>query len=229
MTASGGTDALRGRVMSLYGLVLLGSGPPSGLLSGWMAGQFGPRSILLLSGVSSLAAAGAFDDPDYFFEPWWPGIRALAWVEGGRLIRLRAAGMADALAFAAVRLDTAILDFLSRQMLSLPMSYFTSRRTGDIQRRLDGARQVREFAVHHGIGALLALAYPDRVARRRAPDEVEHFAEPIIVLIAGIAGKMRFQPRVHRHEGFHERPLVAQHPGWRQTVVIWLRMEGERR
>jgi HlyB family type I secretion system ABC transporter len=61
------------------------------------------------------------------------------------------------LAFAAVRLDTAILDFLSRQMLSLPMSYFTSRRTGDIQRRLDGARQVREFAVHHGIGALLAL------------------------------------------------------------------------
>jgi HlyB family type I secretion system ABC transporter len=61
------------------------------------------------------------------------------------------------LSFAAVRLDTAILDFLSRQMLSLPMSYFTSRRTGDIQRRLDGARQVREFAVHHGIGALLAL------------------------------------------------------------------------
>jgi ATP-binding cassette subfamily B protein len=61
------------------------------------------------------------------------------------------------LSFAAVRLDTAILDFLSRQLLSLPMSYFTSRRTGDIQRRLDGARQVREFAVHHGIGALLAL------------------------------------------------------------------------
>ncbi len=61
------------------------------------------------------------------------------------------------LSFAAVRLDTAILDFLSRQMLSLPMSYFTSRRTGDIQRRLDGARQVREFAVQHGIGALLAL------------------------------------------------------------------------
>jgi ATP-binding cassette subfamily B protein len=61
------------------------------------------------------------------------------------------------LSFAAVRLDTAILDFLSRQMLSLPMSYFTSRRTGDIQRRLDGARQVREFAVQHGIGAVLAL------------------------------------------------------------------------
>ena len=49
--------AMRGRVMSLFGLVLLGSGPPSGLLSGWMAGQFGPRSILLLSGVSCVIAA----------------------------------------------------------------------------------------------------------------------------------------------------------------------------
>src|SRR5437868_6649943 len=63
------------------------------------------------------------------------------------------------LAFAAVRLDTSILDFLSRQLLSLPMSYFTSRRTGDIQRRLDGARQVRQFAVQHGIGALLAMVH----------------------------------------------------------------------
>ncbi|MGI8481195.1 MAG: peptidase domain-containing ABC transporter, partial [Chthoniobacterales bacterium] len=61
------------------------------------------------------------------------------------------------LAFAAVRLDTAILDFLSRSLLSLPMTYFSSRRTGDIQRRLDGARQVRQFAVGSGIGALLAL------------------------------------------------------------------------
>ena len=35
------------------------------------------------------------------------------------------------------------------------MTYFNSRRTGDIQRRLDGGRQVREFALHHGIDALL--------------------------------------------------------------------------
>jgi HlyB family type I secretion system ABC transporter len=63
------------------------------------------------------------------------------------------------LAFAAVRLDTAVLDFLSRKLLSLPMTYFTSRRTGDIQRRLDGARQVRQFAVQQGIGALLAMVY----------------------------------------------------------------------
>jgi hypothetical protein len=48
---------MRGRVMSLFGLVLLGSSLPSGLLSGWMAGQFGPRSILVLSGVSCVLAA----------------------------------------------------------------------------------------------------------------------------------------------------------------------------
>src|SRR5437667_4911541 len=63
------------------------------------------------------------------------------------------------LAFAAVRLDTAVLDFLSRKLLSLPMTYFTSRRTGDIQRRLEGARQVRQFAVEHGIAALLAVVF----------------------------------------------------------------------
>ena len=63
------------------------------------------------------------------------------------------------IAFAAVRLDTAVLDFLSRKLLSLPMSYFTSRRTGDIQRRLDGARQVRQFAVQQGVGALLATVF----------------------------------------------------------------------
>jgi MFS family permease len=53
----GSSPEMRGRVMSLFGLVLLGSGMPSGLLSGWMAGQFGPRSILVLSGVSCLLAA----------------------------------------------------------------------------------------------------------------------------------------------------------------------------
>jgi bifunctional non-homologous end joining protein LigD len=38
---------------------------------------------------------GPFDDPAYLFEPWWPGVRALAFVEGGRM-RLQAEGMADA-------------------------------------------------------------------------------------------------------------------------------------
>ena len=61
------------------------------------------------------------------------------------------------LSFAAVRIDAGLLDFLTRQLLSLPLLYFSSRRTGDIQRRLDGARQVRQFMVQHGLGGLLAL------------------------------------------------------------------------
>ena len=38
-----------------------------------------------------------FDDSDYFFEPWWPGVRAFALVERGHL-RLQADGLADATA-----------------------------------------------------------------------------------------------------------------------------------
>jgi HlyB family type I secretion system ABC transporter len=61
------------------------------------------------------------------------------------------------LAFVTVRLDASVLDFLTRQLLALPLRYFQSRRTGDIQRRLDGARQMREFMVQHGVAGLLAL------------------------------------------------------------------------
>lgn len=43
------------------------------------------------------AGVAPFDDPDWLFEPWWPGVRAIAWVDEGRLLRLRAEGLADAL------------------------------------------------------------------------------------------------------------------------------------
>ena len=62
------------------------------------------------------------------------------------------------LSFAAVRVDAATLDFITRRLLSLPMSYFNTRRTGDIQRRLAGIWQVREFIVEHGVAALTAVA-----------------------------------------------------------------------
>lgn len=60
------------------------------------------------------------------------------------------------LSFAAVHIDAAILDHLTRSLLALPMTYFNRRRIGDIQRRLAGARQVREFIVHSGLMGLLA-------------------------------------------------------------------------
>jgi bifunctional non-homologous end joining protein LigD len=50
-----------------------------------------------LSPMQPIAGVAPFDDPGYLFEPWWPGVRALAWIDGGRLIRLQAEGMADAL------------------------------------------------------------------------------------------------------------------------------------
>jgi HlyB family type I secretion system ABC transporter len=63
------------------------------------------------------------------------------------------------LSFAALRIDTALLDFITVKMLSLPLSYFAARRTGDIQRRLEGASQVRRFMLQHGIGGVLAIVH----------------------------------------------------------------------
>jgi HlyB family type I secretion system ABC transporter len=78
---------------------------------------------------------------------------------GATLVFFQLANLAQQylLGFAALRMDAALLDFLTRRLLSLPMSYFASRRIGDIQRRLDGARQVRQFFVQQGIGGILAL------------------------------------------------------------------------
>ena len=60
------------------------------------------------------------------------------------------------LSFVAVRMDSSVLDFLARRLLSLPLSYFQARRSADIQRRLDGARQARQMLVSSGIAAGLA-------------------------------------------------------------------------
>ena len=62
------------------------------------------------------------------------------------------------LARAAVRIDAASLDFVAGKLLALPMRYFYTRRSGDIQRRLAGLRLVREFAVQNGVVALTAVA-----------------------------------------------------------------------
>lgn len=44
-----------------------------------------------------LAGSAPFDDPDWFFEPWWPGTPALAYVEDFR-VRLQIEHLADPLA-----------------------------------------------------------------------------------------------------------------------------------
>jgi bifunctional non-homologous end joining protein LigD len=39
-------------------------------------------------------APAPFDDPAFLFEPWWPGTRVIAFIEGGS-VRLQAAELAD--------------------------------------------------------------------------------------------------------------------------------------
>jgi ABC-type bacteriocin/lantibiotic exporter with double-glycine peptidase domain/CRP-like cAMP-binding protein len=61
------------------------------------------------------------------------------------------------LARAAVRLDADALDFVSGRLLNLPLSYFEARRTADIERRLNGLRQVRSLLVQGIVGGLSAV------------------------------------------------------------------------
>jgi MFS family permease len=53
----GAAPAMRGRVMSLYSIVFLGSTPIGAPLVGWLAEVAGPRSGLVLGGAAALAAA----------------------------------------------------------------------------------------------------------------------------------------------------------------------------
>jgi MFS family permease len=50
---------MRGRVMSLYSVVFLGSTPIGGPLAGWLAEAYDPRAALLLAASAGLAAAWA--------------------------------------------------------------------------------------------------------------------------------------------------------------------------
>jgi ATP-binding cassette subfamily B protein len=61
------------------------------------------------------------------------------------------------LARAAVRLDGETLDFVAGRLLDLPLSYFEARRTADIERRLNGLRQVRAMLVQAIVGGLSAV------------------------------------------------------------------------
>ncbi|MBV9818054.1 MAG: peptidase domain-containing ABC transporter [Solirubrobacterales bacterium] len=60
------------------------------------------------------------------------------------------------LARIAVDLDSDTLDFVTGRLLNLPLSYFETRRTGDIERRLNGLRQLRQLMVQNVPGALAA-------------------------------------------------------------------------
>ncbi len=60
------------------------------------------------------------------------------------------------LARMAVKFDAATLDHLTERLLALPLSYFRTRRTGDLERRLAGMRLIRTFLVQEGLAGLTA-------------------------------------------------------------------------
>lgn len=62
------------------------------------------------------------------------------------------------LSFVAVRFDAAANDVLMQRLLALPLPYFGARRTGDIQRRISGLRQVRQLLVQNGALAITSMA-----------------------------------------------------------------------
>ena len=82
---------------------------------------------------------------------------------------------------AAVKIDAASLDYTTAKLSALPMSYFNARRTGDIEQRLQGMRQVRQLLVQEGVrgltaatqfaAALLADVPFQRAARVRLPGD----------------------------------------------------------
>ncbi len=63
-----------------------------------------------------------------------------------------------ALVGATARFDSDTLEFITDRLLALPMSYFASRRIGDIERRVTGAREVRRVVVQQGIQAASSAA-----------------------------------------------------------------------
>ncbi len=60
------------------------------------------------------------------------------------------------LSYAAARLDGMLMNVIIDKMLSLPMSYFINRSQDDIQRRLEGATEIRHFIVQSAVGGLIA-------------------------------------------------------------------------
>ena len=117
----------------------------------------------------------------------------------GSLLFLLAANVIQQylLAFVAVRIDTAVLDYLTRRLLALPMGYFKSRRTGDIQRRLDGARQLRQFLVQHGVDGLLATVQLAGCVAMMAVYSAR-LAGVFLLTVPLYAGLMAFSRRVLR-------------------------------
>ena len=61
------------------------------------------------------------------------------------------------LSYIAICLDGVVSKIIIAKLLALPLSYFTKRSPDDIQRRLEGAREVKHFFVYRVIGSIIAF------------------------------------------------------------------------
>jgi ATP-binding cassette subfamily B protein len=61
------------------------------------------------------------------------------------------------LARVAVRVDGKALDLLTQRLLRLPLDYFQTRTSVDIERRLAGMRQIRQILVESGVRSIGAM------------------------------------------------------------------------
>ena len=117
------------------------------------------------------AADAPFDDPDWFFEPWWPGASALAYLDGGR-IRLQIGHLADPLEafpelasigrqFRAERLIVEgallVLDDEGR-----PDAELLRRRLADVGARDGSPAFVASDLLHLGNRSLLSTPFEER-------------------------------------------------------------------
>lgn len=123
--------------------------------------------------MSPLPGDAPFDDPEWFFEPWWPGASALAYVERDG-VRLQAGHMADPLASfpelatisRQLRNRSAILEgaLLVLDREGRPDEELLRRRLADPQERGGVPAFVASDLLHRGDRPLVALPFEERRA-----------------------------------------------------------------
>jgi ABC-type bacteriocin/lantibiotic exporter with double-glycine peptidase domain/CRP-like cAMP-binding protein len=136
---------------------------------GWLLGLFRPHRRALFGALvlALLAAAGEMLIPvlsKYIVDGVIPYhnqqlLTLLVVAMFGALVLTLAVGLVQRILLSriAVRIDRTSLDMLAETVLALPMRYFNARRTGDIVRRLNGMRMIRQFIVQQGVIGLASV------------------------------------------------------------------------
>ena len=137
---------------------------------GQLAGVLPRRFAPMLAGRGE----APFDDPGWFFEPWWPGARCFASIESGRL-RLQVDHLADALATFPelrvicdqVRSDGVVLDgtLMVLDDQGRPDTDLLRRRLADPDERRGEGAFVASDLLWAGGDDLRSLAFGTRRAR----------------------------------------------------------------